>query len=201
MTELNRTPLNILTEAELERSHQIGSKFLAWVPITGPCPISINDRHWFKKLCGLFETIALLETQVKQWQDRSVEEARRNLANGKKRVQAEAEVERLQKELSQTQMATQTPPDMQKELHDYAAKATAELRARVAELEAANRWIPVKERLPEEGQKTLVCLTAASLLGAVVDMRIYSGPLNKWGYYFTDITHWRPLPEPPEETA
>lgn len=50
----------------LDRSSEIGKKFLAWTPETGPCPISINDNHWFKKLCGLFEIQASLEARTAQ---------------------------------------------------------------------------------------------------------------------------------------
>ena len=50
----------------LDRSSEIGKKFLAWTPETGPCPISINDNHWFKKLCGLFEIQASLEAWTAQ---------------------------------------------------------------------------------------------------------------------------------------
>jgi hypothetical protein len=46
-----------------ERAMEIGSKFLAWTTKTGPCPISINDHIWFKRLWGLFETIAELEVE------------------------------------------------------------------------------------------------------------------------------------------
>lgn len=55
-------------EKLLESAHQIGSKFLSWTPETGPCPISINDDHWFKKLCGLFETQADLEIRLSECQ-------------------------------------------------------------------------------------------------------------------------------------
>lgn len=44
-----------------DRSQEIGKKFLAWTPETGPCPISINDPVWFRRLCGLFEIQAALE--------------------------------------------------------------------------------------------------------------------------------------------
>lgn len=47
-----------------ERSLEIGANFLAWTIDTGPCPISINDVVWFKRLCGLFETQANLEAEL-----------------------------------------------------------------------------------------------------------------------------------------
>ena len=66
------------------------------------------------------------------------------------------------------------------------------LRARIAELEAAQRWIPVGERLPEEKQSVL----ALDRTGTAYHWE-YSKCLSNIfvGYY----THWMPLPELPEE--
>ena len=65
------------------------------------------------------------------------------------------------------------------------------LNARIAELEAAQRWIPVSERLPEEKQSVL----ALDRTGTAYHWE-YSRSLSNIfvGYY----THWMPLPNPPE---
>ena len=65
------------------------------------------------------------------------------------------------------------------------------LNARIAELEAERRWIPVSERLPEEKQSVL----ALDRTGTAYHWE-YSKCLSNIfvGYY----THWMPLPEPPE---
>ena len=75
--------------------------------------------------------------------------------------------------------------------------AIAELRAELAELREANRWIPVEERLPEAGVK------AIATDGDHVDMALYDYN-NEWDWWVPignadeEITHWRPLPTPPE---
>ena len=73
--------------------------------------------------------------------------------------------------------------------------------ARIAELEEAQRWIPVSERLPEvyrneDGEfiPFLVCEGD----GDRPFIARYNG-INWWaGIFVPDVTHWMPLQEPPE---
>lgn len=67
---------------------------------------------------------------------------------------------------------------------------------------AVNRWIPCSERLPEPLQNVIVCtdiktVTLAWLMG---DNWYFAdtgnGHIEQWG--MSDVTHWMPLPEPPE---
>jgi hypothetical protein len=62
-----------LSEKAIERAMEIGGIFFAWTPETGPCPISITNDVWFKRLCGLFETQATLEAEVKARRERCEE--------------------------------------------------------------------------------------------------------------------------------
>ena len=70
-----------------------------------------------------------------------------------------------------------------------------DLRRENAELRAsAPKWISVEDRLPEQGEEA-ICIAADG------DMMI--GKYTEWGWmfpcYFEDLTHWMPIPEPPEE--
>ena len=80
-----------------------------------------------------------------------------------------------------------------KRLSDVDIEVMRNQQARIAELEAARRWVPVGERLPEDGNPVLAygysLWTAHYVKGEwyddVMDERIY-------------ITHWMPLPAVPE---
>lgn len=67
------------------------------------------------------------------------------------------------------------------------------LNKRIAELEAAQRWIPVGERLPEESGTYMVYYYYDNAYGSVW-YSLIDAP-------FPDrVTHWRPLPEAPGVT-
>ena len=62
---------------------------------------------------------------------------------------------------------------------------------RIAELEAAARWIPVSEKLPEEGQEVIVM----DRDGFVSNW--WHG--IKWARMLTEnYAYWMPLPQPPK---
>jgi len=58
------------------------------------------------------------------------------------------------------------------------------------------RWIPVSERLPEQGVRVLLSR------GAVIIVGHYCGLSKNWSdggsYALRAPTHWMPLPEPPQ---
>lgn len=93
----------------------------------------------------------------------------------------------------------------------YRDTEIATLQARIAELEEAQRWIPVGERLPD--------VDARAMFGHWADypgsdkewLWVASGELHEDGQYWFDfvdqymevrnwhtVTHWMPLPTPPE---
>lgn len=80
-----------------------------------------------------------------------------------------------------------------------------------ADVEPARRWIPCSERMPETDGPYLVVNKATGWIGVYNFSRVknfpYFGPQeNAWWRLDDDwypqscnVTHWMPLPEPPEE--
>ena len=66
------------------------------------------------------------------------------------------------------------------------------------------RWIPVTRRLPKNYIPVLVYISSAKPLPMVHEA--YIGSDGEWhspavyGLQNENVTHWMPLPEPPEET-
>lgn len=67
-----------------------------------------------------------------------------------------------------------------------------------------NKWISVKDELPEINQDVLIC--RGHRTGDIISLYTYIGHdewEDEYGYWSrTDdegITHWMPLPEPPEK--
>ena len=75
-------------------------------------------------------------------------------------------------------------------------------------IEAEPRWIPVTERLPEDGEMVVAIVNGEPrknirLIGAYQMATYYRGEgwivelFPEW--MEADVTHWMPLPEPPED--
>lgn len=67
---------------------------------------------------------------------------------------------------------------------------------RLRELDQEQKWIPVTERLPEKSTSVIAFRKAKYL-----SVLCYSPELGFHSYDSEcgDVTHWRPLPEPPKE--
>lgn len=63
------------------------------------------------------------------------------------------------------------------------------------EMSLPQRWIPVSERLPEEGQMCLVC--DKGYIG--IDTYLGHGGIFEWKIYVKNYDAWMPLPEPYKE--
>jgi len=82
-----------------------------------------------------------------------------------------------------------------------ATDAAATLKASHQLISLVPVWIPVGERLPEEGEPVLWHHPADTFCHAVVGKR--DGDSIDWGSDLNmdiarNVTHWMPLPEPPE---
>jgi hypothetical protein len=77
-------------------------------------------------------------------------------------------------------------------------KARQEISDYIAELEAAQRWIPVSERLPLLRYSNAVLVYTKSgetYSGLYLGNNEWTGLLHD--FREGDVTHWMPLPEPP----
>lgn len=52
------------------------------------------------------------------------------------------------------------------------------------------RWIPCSLRMPEVGEEVLVYSRSSGMAADYYDRGLFG---------YSDVTHWMPLPEPPEE--
>lgn len=95
------------------------------------------------------------------------------------------------------QQEIETLRGQNEQLREAAALVTKES----AEL-LERRWIPVEERLPEDPVKKVLVFVPHTH-GDIVDAGRYLGAdgwvLEGWHLTQNAVTHWMPLPEPPEE--
>ena len=91
-----------LEEKVIARAMKIGDEFQRWNPMTGPCPISINDPYWFKALCAMFERVAYLEDIV--------DRAQLEIGQTYTAFEAVEIQEVIKKELALSRLHRQTPP-------------------------------------------------------------------------------------------
>lgn len=65
----------------------------------------------------------------------------------------------------------------------------------VPTLTQPNEWVRVEERLPEEKQRVIV---RCERVGTSVGWILWGRWMTDIGPHAGDVTHWMPLPEPPE---
>lgn len=63
-----------------------------------------------------------------------------------------------------------------------------------------NEWISVKDRLPEKSASVLICATGHRVTAYYDKVKeVFRLTEDENLYYLTEyVTHWMPLPEPPE---
>ena len=87
---------------------------------------------------------------------------------------------------------------------DYHDKVYAELQKRYFDLlvPERTRWIPVSDRLPDDRTSILVYHNISGLTDEAWFYKHIRHPLHEYDIddqYWSDVTHWMPLPEPPEQ--
>ena len=75
--------------------------------------------------------------------------------------------------------------------------ALCALKAHVEELEAAQRWIPVSERLPEPYEKVIALAKDCMNVDWVLPKELCQVGKGAFARLY-NVTHWMPLPQPPE---
>jgi len=79
------------------------------------------------------------------------------------------------------------------------ARKIMQMHARIAELEAAQRWIPVSERLPKENAPVLVLTVLGGMFVDFIHGKsVVTGNPDFYELDIEDVTHWMPLPKLPE---
>lgn len=80
-----------------------------------------------------------------------------------------------------------------------------ELTEKVAQLEAIQpKWISVDERLPDVGEKVMICGVKNGMQVGAFRGLSHPGENRKWWWKkntVIEVTHWMPLTEPPKEDA
>ncbi len=78
-------------------------------------------------------------------------------------------------------------------------EARNNLEEYIAELEDAQRWVPVSERLPKENAPVLVLTVLGGMFVDFIHGKsVVTGNPDFYELDVEDVTHWMPLPEPPE---
>ena len=97
------------------------------------------------------------------------------------------------------------------ELHSYVPQSSInELFDEIERLQALSRWIPVSERLPKYGKPSLTIYHTKNAISQITIRCLVEDRDDKLRVIWYDIenglwvngnniTHWMPLPEPPEE--
>ena len=155
--------------------------------ITGEMELKVSGKALlddYKRL--LFENKSL-ESRIVELEEidklRSESVSTLNQANANN----EDEIELLEKRIAELEAEVTKGHELQDSYCD-----------RIAELKAAQRWIPVSERLPDNWESVLTIDISKSTRDMVT--AFYNPETSLWSTHFSCdlwVTHWMPLPEPP----
>ena len=89
------------------------------------------------------------------------------------------------------------PKDVQDKDIEAFNRDISVVRSAIANGVTVQKWIPVAERLPESGERVIVCRK-----GGEVEQGVFLGVNGWWKVYGTNtksVTHWMSMPAPPED--
>ena len=125
---------------------------------------------------------------VTNWNTRPIEDE----------LQAENErlKEKLQHEKTRSQLNLEAEERRMLNITYYCAEIDR-LNARIAVLEAERRWIPVSERLPDAYEKVIALAKDCMNVDWVLPKELREVGKGAFARLY-NVTHWMPLPTPPE---
>lgn len=91
-------------------------------------------------------------------------------------------------------------PTLEPQNHDIRQcyEAIKSRNARIAELEAKQRWVKVSDKIPDDDDDILGVTKKGIVMEGSFWMKNDTMPCMLTGYGAFSITHWMPLPEPPD---
>ena len=91
--------------------------------------------------------------------------------------------------------------DAKQQYHSYDTLMMYEIADMIRDVPAVNRWIPCSERLPEKDTSVLIFALGHRVTAYydAVKGAFRLTESNDLFYWKGAITHWMPLPEPPED--
>ena len=145
----------------------------------------LQHEDWDKKRIVELQEIRAERTKFK---------AERDVLNKRIITQAESIV---QYQANEDRLATER--DRQYEFNAGMIVKQAELEAELEQYRERERWIPVSERLPKAGDEVLILIMAIKGEPARTAADRHRGARGWYNWEDKYVTHWRPLPLPPEE--
>lgn len=79
-----------------------------------------------------------------------------------------------------------------------ASKMSKALGMAMYALREQPRWISVEERLPESGGSVLIYSPCGGVAEGTYSEHYKRWVQYRWSVFEPEVTHWMPLPEPPE---
>jgi len=103
----------------------------------------------------------------------------------------------LLKDMGLTDAVKYGNKDSEQQTRSYSTWMSYEIADAIWDAPAVNRWIPCSERMPKN-EKPCAVVTETGGIGV---SRMMGRNHYEWALFGQRVTHWMPLPEPPESEA